>query len=125
MDFFFFKEKTAYEIRPRDWSSDVCSSDLHGEQVRGAAAGEHLPDLLGRRVGVLPGLIRADAQDGERDLFKILERIGEGSVSGEQDPLAVVLLPDDVAVVPAAAIDGGAGAPVRGLDRRDVQPLEV
>ena len=29
--FFFFKQKTAYEIRPRDWSSDVCSSDLDGE----------------------------------------------------------------------------------------------
>src|ERR1043165_8373306 len=26
---FFFKQKTAYEIRPRDWSSDVCSSDLN------------------------------------------------------------------------------------------------
>src|ERR1043165_77079 len=26
--FFFFKQKTAYEIRPSDWSSDVCSSDL-------------------------------------------------------------------------------------------------
>src|SRR5213596_4180864 len=26
---FFFKQKTAYEIRPCDWSSDVCSSDLH------------------------------------------------------------------------------------------------
>src|ERR1043165_5836055 len=25
---FFFKQKTAYEIRPRDWSADVCSSDL-------------------------------------------------------------------------------------------------
>src|SRR5213596_4028339 len=25
---FFFKQKTAYEIRPCDWSSDVCSSDL-------------------------------------------------------------------------------------------------
>src|ERR1043165_419485 len=25
---FFFKQKTAYDIRPRDWSSDVCSSDL-------------------------------------------------------------------------------------------------
>ena len=30
--FFFFKQKTAYEIVSRDWSSDVCSSDLghHG-----------------------------------------------------------------------------------------------
>src|SRR3546814_4124806 len=26
--FFFFKQKTAYEMRIRDWSSDVCSSDL-------------------------------------------------------------------------------------------------
>src|SRR3546814_8622770 len=28
VDFFFFKQKTAYEMRIRDWSSDVCSSDL-------------------------------------------------------------------------------------------------
>src|SRR3546814_19435904 len=27
--FFFFKQKTAYEMRISDWSSDVCSSDLH------------------------------------------------------------------------------------------------
>src|SRR3546814_7233198 len=26
--FFFFKQKTAYELRISDWSSDVCSSDL-------------------------------------------------------------------------------------------------
>src|SRR3546814_3425992 len=32
--FFFFKQKTAYEMRISDWSSDVCSSDLptHVEQ---------------------------------------------------------------------------------------------
>src|SRR3546814_2494771 len=28
--FFFFKQKTAYERRISDWSSDVCSSDLGG-----------------------------------------------------------------------------------------------
>src|SRR3546814_19253882 len=28
--FFFFKQKTAYEMRISDWSSDVCSSDLNG-----------------------------------------------------------------------------------------------
>src|SRR3546814_10046153 len=27
---FFFKQKTAYEVRISDWSSDVCSSDLFG-----------------------------------------------------------------------------------------------
>src|SRR3546814_3209212 len=28
VDFFFVKQKTAYEMRMSDWSSDVCSSDL-------------------------------------------------------------------------------------------------
>src|SRR3546814_7589600 len=28
---FFFKQKTAYELRISDWSSDVCSSDLPGD----------------------------------------------------------------------------------------------
>src|SRR3546814_8637757 len=31
--FFFFKQKTAYEMRISDWSSDVCSSDLVLEQL--------------------------------------------------------------------------------------------
>src|SRR3546814_15124942 len=30
---FFFKQKTAYELRISDWSSDVCSSDLLVEQL--------------------------------------------------------------------------------------------
>src|SRR3546814_221046 len=35
---FFFKQKTAYEMRISDWSSDVCSSDLHRGIDRGAEA---------------------------------------------------------------------------------------
>src|SRR3546814_1666598 len=31
--FFFFKQKTAYEMRISDWSSDVCSSDLRKASV--------------------------------------------------------------------------------------------
>src|SRR3546814_1943317 len=38
--FFFFKQKTAYEMRISDWSSDVCSSDLVA----------HRGDLRQRRV---------------------------------------------------------------------------
>src|SRR3546814_2180752 len=35
MYFFFFKQKTAYEVRISDWSSDVCSSDLVvGQRIR-------------------------------------------------------------------------------------------
>src|SRR3546814_4995580 len=37
--FFFFKQKTAYEMRISDWSSDVCSSDLEAEPARGGDAG--------------------------------------------------------------------------------------
>src|SRR3546814_18354152 len=33
--FFFFKQKTAYELRISDWSSDVCSSDLSATRQRG------------------------------------------------------------------------------------------
>src|SRR3546814_12756919 len=36
--FFFFKQKTAYEMRISDWSSDVCSSDLREAARRTLAA---------------------------------------------------------------------------------------
>src|SRR3546814_1326024 len=41
--FFFFKQKTAYEMRISDWSSDVCSSDLVGdrEPARGTLQQAH------------------------------------------------------------------------------------
>src|SRR3546814_2041977 len=32
--FFFFKQKTAYEMRISDWSSDVCSSDLRKSSIK-------------------------------------------------------------------------------------------
>src|SRR3546814_647890 len=41
---FFFKQKTAYEMRISDWSSDVCSSDLHGRLRR-----DERPDGLSHR----------------------------------------------------------------------------
>src|SRR3546814_5185178 len=46
---FFFKQKTAYEMRISDWSSDVCSSDLGAVRIhidaRVAAALRLLPEL--------------------------------------------------------------------------------
>src|SRR3546814_5994664 len=38
MLFFFVKQKTAYEMRISDWSSDVCSSDLTLDPVAGSDA---------------------------------------------------------------------------------------
>src|SRR3546814_6242834 len=40
--FFFFKQKTAYEMRISDWSSDVCSSDLIGQSYKISSALGHL-----------------------------------------------------------------------------------
>src|SRR3546814_17798371 len=56
--FFFFKQKTAYEMRISDWSSDVCSSDLdrgnNGLQALEAATG----DLMAAAAQV-PGIAYA------------------------------------------------------------------
>src|SRR3546814_17418610 len=43
--FFFFKQKTAYEVRISDWSSDVCSSDL----VKGISFVAH----HGQSIGII------------------------------------------------------------------------
>src|SRR3546814_4616803 len=52
--FFFFKQKTAYEMRISDWSSDVCSSDLlvdHVIQGRAPAAPESRSDIYNPATG--------------------------------------------------------------------------
>ena len=49
--FFFFKQKTAYEIKECDWSSDVCSSDLSlGFQVDPFVIDVHT--RAGRQLGL-------------------------------------------------------------------------
>src|ERR1043166_4530205 len=44
--FFFFKQKTAYEIPKRDWSSDVCSSDLGPSHSEGDSGSPDANELL-------------------------------------------------------------------------------
>src|SRR3546814_1295442 len=44
---FFFKQKTAYEMRISDWSSDVCSSDLTSAWIIGRSALHHV-DIFNR-----------------------------------------------------------------------------
>src|SRR3546814_3943532 len=72
---FLFKQKTAYEMRISDWSSDVCSSDLAPhfphflKEARGHAAAKH------RRInlkGVIVRVIKSQPVETERDmgLFK-------------------------------------------------------
>src|SRR3546814_16454146 len=80
MSFFFFKQKTAYEMRISDWSSDVCSSDLEAQVLVQAVADvvtieqvgvlAHRQQLLFRQVGD-GGLARA-GQAGEPDAARLL-----------------------------------------------------
>ena len=44
--FFFFKQKTAYEVKECDWSSDVCSSDLRRQERKGEKGESGFPPLL-------------------------------------------------------------------------------
>src|SRR3546814_6338436 len=60
--FFFFKQKTAYEMRISDWSSDVCSSDLAG--VHRARGQQHLRHV----VFVAPELLADDVHPGDEPL---------------------------------------------------------
>src|SRR3546814_10191824 len=67
--FFFFKQKTAYEMRISDWSSDVCSSDLRlvGQDIlpgagSAPAAQLHYRDDNGQHVTLT---MRAGGQAGQ------------------------------------------------------------
>src|SRR3546814_3754046 len=77
--FFFFKQKTAYEMRISDWSSDVCSSDL----LRGGVGGElaqRQRDRLGPRRPHYRHLL-VPAIDAERLARSEERRVGKECVS--------------------------------------------
>src|SRR3546814_5300692 len=81
--FFFFKQKTAYEMRISDWSSDVCSSDLPDQPV-GEIGGRrearrHGGAHRGRVRRHVPALARDRA--GERPARSEERRVGKECVS--------------------------------------------
>ena len=109
---FFFKQKTAYEIKECDWSSDVCSSDLAGlllglGKLRGMRAiclmaethggfidpksalalVNKLSEVLG--IGIDTEKLEKKVADGEKYIKKMEEKAakatGEQSVSGGVD----------------------------------------
>src|SRR3546814_9427540 len=68
--FFFFKQKTAYEMRISDWSSDVCSSDLLGAAFRG---GSEIGNRVRHPIGDCDGQGRAAGRAGDSH-----HSVGEG-----------------------------------------------
>src|SRR3546814_15163963 len=99
MRIFFYKQRTAYEMRISDWSSDVCSSDLHpprrvGHRVqRGVKLGsaitfEAAEHIAGQAFAVQPHHRRvggAPAADA-RALVRPLLRRTKGDESGALPP---------------------------------------
>src|SRR3546814_9617509 len=65
---FFFKQKTAYEMRISDWSSDVCSSDLgvhsHGKGV-GAGQAQRVGGFGAQPLGLGGGQLRGVERDAD------------------------------------------------------------
>src|SRR3546814_2160449 len=75
--FFFFKQKTAYEMRISDWSSDVCSSDLV----------EHI-GINSQQSGTLG--ILAQVRAGNLTLRQVVERLAtpRGAFVGSPETVA-------------------------------------
>src|SRR3546814_6752847 len=88
--FFFFKQKTAYEMRISDWSSDVCSSDLLEVEALGpvhASGARHVPRValvlqaleqlveLGGEVGLHQQLVAPHVHDVEIGRASCRERV--------------------------------------------------
>src|SRR3546814_5867976 len=130
--FFFFKQKTAYEMRISDWSSDVCSSDLDGAQpgrdrhrhpgsdhpgaASGAAAGAR-PRIRGDARGRAPGdgrMIFGPMPTGEAEgclLAHSLRGAGFTFKKGRR------LSADDIAALAAAGI----AEVIAGRDRKSTR----
>src|SRR3546814_6208998 len=63
ISFFFFKQKTAYEMRISDWSSDVCSSDLLDPELLVEITQDVLVMRFGKEGENVLGDRRPDAVD--------------------------------------------------------------
>src|SRR3546814_1326823 len=104
--FFFFKQKTAYEMRISDWSSDVCSSDL--------------VEIIGVRLELLTHGVALPL-----DRFAIggvdAQKMGQLAVDGHDEGVGVIQVAGVAGAEIAIAIgvrDGG-GAAVRLYSRED------
>src|SRR3546814_14458035 len=140
--FFFFKQKTAYEMRISDWSSDVCSSDLESERVmdvilpllmaatawlmirvryqrgRIALLGRHLADLkLESHMETLTqGYTRAINEPSESRQFHVLETFAqtERIVAAQVQALAKSMQKEDLQADRLCSLSFG----VRSAERR-------
>src|SRR3546814_12248658 len=106
--FFFFKQKTAYEMRISDWSSDVCSSDLAAFYRAGLPKGlfQHLFLTHDQTARIIAGgHVDQVNFTGSVDGGRAIERAAAGTFTG----LGLELGGKDPAHVRAVADMGRAG----------------
>src|SRR3546814_4643692 len=100
--FLFFKQKTAYEMRISDWSSDVCSSDLPGDrrrirwraEVQARQAGRHVRALArreGKRMTGPATMLQLENITVDFDGFKAIDDLSLAIPSGS---MTVVIGPN-------------------------------
>src|SRR3546814_17735241 len=106
MLFFFFKQKTAYEMRISDWSSDVCSSDLRANgSIKSSCSG--LFHYRESSAGPLPNMKEAAEP-----------RQGPDSLSHGQRPEAPARETMRAAISVGACVGWGRIPPARSEERR-------
>src|SRR3546814_4814161 len=117
---FFFKQKTAYEVRISDWSSDVCSSDLVRPRSEGEVEGGALAYLAGRpqapAVLVDDPLNGGEADAGSGKLAGVVQALkGAKELVGMCHVETRSVVADEIGVLPlvaaAAELDAGRRAP--------------
>src|SRR3546814_6781986 len=83
--FFFFKQKTAYEMRISDWSSDVCSSDLYKARFK-VDPGVYAPYAYDGAWNMITAMKEAGSAKPEAYLPKLaaLQRTGATSQRSEE-----------------------------------------
>src|SRR3546814_15636989 len=104
MNIFFFKQKTAYEMRISDWSSDVCSSDLR------------LAALAGR-LGLAVPIAEIAAPGAAREIFPealpVLPLARSVTAEpGRLDPANAEAVLESIRTAVSLALDGAAAAVV-------------
>src|SRR3546814_10021776 len=90
--FFFFKQKTAYEMRISDWSSDVCSSDLLAQRRQSLAqtlTRLHLEAPTPEQAGKFLARVRLPGVAREKGEQRTRPHSGQGDLpvrAGKREP---------------------------------------
>src|SRR3546814_2334190 len=109
---FFFKQKTAYEMRISDWSSDVCSSDLPKDRWR--IGTEHEKFVYAKADFHAPSY---DERGGIHTLLIGLTRYGWNPVFEGENIIALSGADGTISLEPAGQLELS-GAPLENLDRK-------